>query len=211
MGPAVRILIVDRQPIVREGLRSLLTRSGLDVVGDAGSGEEAIAAAKEEAPDVVVMDLSLPGMTGVEVATKIRAEHPACSVVVLTAQLDRQHVLDALDAGVAGYLLKDDDLADLVAAIRAAAQGGKPLSAKVASVVLDDRAAKHMEEELSVREREVLILVADGMSNRQIADRLGITEGTVKAHLGRAFRHIGVTRRTQAVLWVQQQRVRPSV
>ncbi len=154
------------------------------------------------------MDLSLPWMSGIEAARRIREDDPGRVIVVLTAFADRDRVLAAIDAGVSGYLLKDDDPADLIAGIRSAAEGDSPFSPKVAGVLIEARSARQAEEGLTARERDVLVLVAEGLSNKEIATQLGITEGTVKAHLGRVFRRIGVRQRTQAALWVQRQQQR---
>jgi DNA-binding NarL/FixJ family response regulator len=206
--PAARVLIVDDHPVVRHGLSALLRSGGLEVVGEAASGDDAIDAARSLAPDVVVMDLSLPGTSGIEATRRLRDARPGCAVVVLTAFADRDRVLAAVDAGASGYLLKDDDPSELVAGIRAAGRGGSPFSPQVAGALVGARAVHRERADLTPREREALGLVADGLSNKQIARRLGIAEGTVKAHLGRAFRRIGVRHRTQAALWVERQRQR---
>jgi DNA-binding NarL/FixJ family response regulator len=201
---ALRVLIADDHPVVREGLRNLLSRAGMEVVGEAASGEEAVESAGSTDPDVVLMDLSLPGLDGIAAARPLHAQRSA--VLVLTAFAERERVLAALDAGVSGYLLKDDDPAELIAGIRAAAAGGAPFSPKVAAVLVEARTQQRAKEQLTSREAEVLELVADGLSNKQIARALGIREGTVKAHLGSAFRRIGVQQRTQAALWVHERR-----
>jgi DNA-binding NarL/FixJ family response regulator len=206
MGGVVRVLIADDHAVVREGLRNLLTQADFDIVGEAASGEQALEATAASRPDVVVLDLSLPGIDGIEVARTIRAEQPTTAVVVLTAFADRERVLAAVDAGVAGYVLKDDDPEGLIAAIRAAAIGGAPFSPRVAAVLVEARSRPRGEDQLTSRELEVLELLAEGLSNKQIARRLEITEGTVKAHLGSAFRRIGVHQRTQAALWMQERR-----
>ena len=197
-------MIADDHAVVREGLRNLLAQADFDVVAEAASGDEAVASAVATAPDVVVLDLSMPGLDGIEAARAIRAQQPATAVLVLTAFADRERVLAAVNAGVAGYLLKDDDPSALIAGIRAAAAGGAPFSPKVAAVLLEGRAESRPEDGLTTREFEVLELVAEGLSNKQIARRLQISEGTVKAHLGSAFRRIGVQQRTQAALWMQE-------
>ncbi len=204
-GSMLRVLIADDHAVVREGLRNLLAQAGFDVVGEAAAGEEAIAISLLSAPDVVLLDLSLPGIDGIEVARAIRAQQPSCAVLVLTAFAERERVLAAVDAGVAGYLLKDDDPAALISGIRAAAEQGAPFSPKVAAVLVETRTQARAEQGLTAREREILELVAQGLSNKQIARRLEISEGTVKAHLGSAFRRIGVQQRTQAALWMQEQ------
>src|SRR5271169_6942196 len=137
MSAPVRVLIADDHPVVREGLRNLLRRADLQVVGEADTAEAAVAQVDECAPGVVVMDLSLPAMGGVEATRRIRARHPEVAVLVLTAYADRQRVLDAVASGVAGYMLKDDDPDDLVAAIRASARGDTRFSPKVAGVLAE--------------------------------------------------------------------------
>jgi DNA-binding NarL/FixJ family response regulator len=201
----LRVLIADDHPVVREGLRNLLRDAGMVVVAEATSGEEAIEAAASSDPDVVLMDLSLPGRDGISAARVVR-DRSRAAVIVLTAFAERERVLAAIDAGVSGYLLKDDDPAELIAGIRAAAAGGAPFSPKVAAVLVETRVKARTEDELTEREAEVLGLLADGMSNKQIARALGIREGTVKTHLGSAFRRIGVQQRTQAALWMQERR-----
>jgi len=207
-GPpsGLSVLIADDHPVVREGLRNLLRHAGMVVVAEATSGEEAVESAASSDPDVVLMDLSLHGLDGIEAARRVRARSRA-AVLVLTAYAERERVLAAIDAGVSGYLLKDDDPAELIAGIRAVAAGGAPFSPKVAAVLVERRARARTEEKLTAREAEVLGLLADGMSNKQIARALGISEGTVKSHLGSAFRRIGVQQRTQAALWMQERRL----
>jgi two-component system, NarL family, sensor kinase len=158
--------------------------------------------------DGVVQDLSMPRMGGVEATRRLRADHPDVQVVVLTSFSDQELVLDAIDAGAVGYLLKDADPADLIEGLRAAAAGRSPLDPKVARTLLTRRAERAVQDQLSDREREVLVLVADGMANKQIARRLGISERTVKAHLTSIFQRIGVTDRTQAALWAERNGLR---
>jgi DNA-binding NarL/FixJ family response regulator len=206
-GPAtaLRVLIADDHPVVREGLRNLLRNAGMVVVAEATSGEEAVESAASTDPDIVLMDLSMRGLDGIEATRALHARSRA-AVLVLTAYAERERVLAAFDAGVSGYLLKDDDPADVVAAIKAVAAGGAPFSPKVAAVLVERRGRARPQEDLTAREAEVLGLLADGMSNKQIARALGITEGTVKSHLGSAFRRIGVQQRTQAALWMHERR-----
>jgi DNA-binding NarL/FixJ family response regulator len=197
----LRVVVADDHPIVRDSLRNLLGRSGFDVVGEAASGTDAVAVTRACRPDVVLMDLSMPGGGGIEATAKITAADPNVAVVALTTFSDRDRVLDAIDAGVCGYLLKDDDPDELLRGIRAAAEGQSPVSPKVASVLIQARTARRAADNLTVREREILGLVAEGLANKQIAARLGITERTVKAHLGNTFQCIGVRNRTEAARW----------
>jgi len=150
------------------------------------------------------MDLSMPGLDGIEATKQVLASRPDTQVLVLTSFSDRERILQALDAGACGYLLKDAEPDELLRAIRAAARGEAPLSPRAAQALLSARREPGPLAGLSDREREVLSLVAAGLANKQIAQRLGISEKTVKAHLTRVFREIGVFDRTQAALWAQR-------
>jgi DNA-binding NarL/FixJ family response regulator/signal transduction histidine kinase len=201
----IRVLIVDDHAVVRRGLEQLVSSAeDLEVVGAAGDGEEAVRVAQDTQPDVVLMDLSMPGVDGVEATRRIVEGNPDVHVVVLTSFAEQQRVMDALEAGAVGYLLKDADPDDVVSGIRAAHAGGSPLDPKVARVLLDARRAGRPQRALSAREEEVLRLVANGLANKQIARRLGISERTVKAHLTSVFQQLGVTDRTQAALWARE-------
>jgi DNA-binding NarL/FixJ family response regulator len=200
----IRVLLVEDHGLVRAGLERLLaTVEDLEVVGGAADGAEAIELAAEKRPDVVLMDLSMPNVDGVQATREIVATNPDAQVVVLTSVGDREHILAALDAGAVGYLLKDAEPEELIGGIRAAARGESPLSPKAARAVLTARAERERPE-LSEREREVLRCVAEGMPNKLIARELGISEKTVKTHLTRVFQQIGVTDRTQAALWARE-------
>jgi DNA-binding NarL/FixJ family response regulator len=150
------------------------------------------------------MDLSMPGMDGIEATRRIIAEQPSTQVVVLTSFTDRERVMAALDAGAVGYLLKDGEPADLVRGVHAAARGESPLDSRAARMVLSARSRRDPVAEFTERERDVLSLVAAGMANKNIARRLEISEKTVKAHLTSVFRRIGVDDRMQAALWARQ-------
>ncbi len=200
----IRVLIVDDHAVVRRGLEQFLgSEPDIDVVGTAPDGEEAVHAAAAATPDVVLMDLSMPVLNGVEATRRIVAASPGVAVVVLTSFSDRDRIMDALEAGATGYILKDADPTEVVAAVRAAAAGGSPLDPKAARVMLDEKRDRPTARELSAREEEVLRLVVGGLANKQIARRLGITERTVKAHLTSVFNRIGVQDRTQAALWAR--------
>jgi DNA-binding NarL/FixJ family response regulator len=202
----IRVVIVDDHAVVRGGLEQLLSaEDDIEVVGTAADGEQAHALLSSSAPDVFLMDLSMPGVDGVEATRRIVADSPQTHVVVLTSFADRQRILDALEAGAAGYILKDADPAEVPAAVRAAAAGNSPLDPKAARVLLDARrgAGQALSPQLTAREREVLELVGQGLANKQIARRLGIAERTVKAHLTSVFQTLGVGDRTQAALWAQ--------
>jgi DNA-binding NarL/FixJ family response regulator len=202
----IRVLVVDDHTIVRDGLVQLLASDpGIDVVGSAGDGQAAVRLAAETDPDVVLMDLSMPGMGGIEATRLIGEGGSSAQVLVLTSFLDRDRVVEALEAGAIGYLLKDAEPAELIRAIHAAARGESPLDPRAARTMLSAQRTAGPLEALTDREREVLSLVADGLPNKQIGRRLGISEKTVKAHLTSAFRTIGVDDRVQAGLWARRQ------
>ncbi len=199
------MLIVDDHPLVRRGLTSLLSAArGIDVVGAAADGEEALKWVAERKPDVVLMDVSMPGMTGMEAARRVLEVEPGTRVVMLTSFSQRDVVVESFDAGAVGYLLKDAEPEELINGIRAAARGDAPVSPKAARELLEERSSRRPLDELTQRERDVLTLVGQGMQNKQIAWRLGITEKTVKAHLGSVFDRLGVQDRTQAAIWAQK-------
>lgn len=200
----IRVLVVDDHHLVRAGLISLLEAApDIQVAGEAADGRQALEVAAATTPDVVLMDLSMPGMDGVAATRLLLAELPRARVVALTSFSDRQRVTDILAAGATGYLLKDSRPDDLLAAVRAAADGHAPLDPRVASALLPTREPP-LTEQLSDREKQVLRLVAAGLANKQIARRLGIAESTVKVHTGNIFRRIGVTDRTSAALWAKE-------
>jgi DNA-binding NarL/FixJ family response regulator len=201
----IRVLIVDDHAVVRRGLEQLLgTAEDIDVVGSASDGAEAIQRAVELAPDVVLMDLSMPTVDGIEATRRITAEVEAVDVIVLTSFAEQRKVLDALDAGASGYILKDSTPDEVLAAVRAAHAGGAPLDPNAARVLLESQRDLRPATRLSAREAEVLNLVATGLPNKQIARRLGITERTVKAHLTAVYQQLGVNDRTQAALWAKE-------
>jgi len=181
------------------------TADGIEVAGTASNGAEAIAAAAALQPDIVLMDLSMPEMDGIEATRQLLAAADTVTrVVVLTSFTEQQRVLDALQAGASGYILKDATPDEVISAIRAAHLGGAPLDPSAARVLLDAQRAQQPARNLSPRETEVLGLVASGLPNKQIARRLGISERTVKAHLTAVFQQLGVTDRTQAALWAKE-------
>jgi DNA-binding NarL/FixJ family response regulator len=194
----IRVLIVDDHVVVRSGLEQLLaTTDDIELVATAANGVEAIARVEEFRPDVVLMDLSMPEMDGVEATRRFPDSH----VLVLTSFSDQTRILDALEAGADGYLLKHAEPDDIADAIREVHAGGSPLDPKAARTLLESRRMARSAPQLTDREREVLLLVRDGLANKQIARRLGIAERTVKAHLTSVFQRLGVTDRTQAALW----------
>ena len=200
----IRVLVVDDHQLVRAGLITLLEAAAdIQVAGEAADGRQALAAAKAASPDVVLMDLSMPVLDGVAATRLLLAELPRTRVVALTSFSDRQRVTDVLAAGATGYVLKDSRPDDLLAAVRAAADGHVPLDPRVAAALLPAREVP-LADQLSEREKQVLRLVAAGLANKQIARRLGIAESTVKVHTGNIFRRIGVTDRTSAALWAKE-------
>ncbi|MFD0885625.1 response regulator transcription factor [Streptosporangium algeriense] len=215
-GGTVRVLVVDDQELVREGIASLLgIQPGLTVVGTAGDGQEAVRRALESAPDVVLMDVRMPGVDGVEAVAVLRHRMPRCRVVMLTTFDDEEYVVRALAAGAAGYLLKDLPAGDLAGAVRLAGAGVTQLDSSVArrlastlacagQVPAPTKAGKGEEAAaLTDREIEVLRLVAVGSTNREIASRLFLSEGTVKNHISRILGRLGLRDRTQAALYAR--------
>lgn len=201
----IEVMIVDDHAILRHGLAQLIdTTDDLHVTASAANGAEAVACVATARPDVILMDLSMPVMDGVEATAAILAAHPEIAIVVLTSFSDQPRVMAALDAGAVGYLLKDSDPEAILAAIRATAAGGAPLDPKAARVLLQARERPQPVAELTAREREVLALVARGLPNKLIARELDIAERTVKAHLSSVFQRIGVTDRTQAAIWAKE-------
>jgi DNA-binding NarL/FixJ family response regulator len=198
-----RVLLVDDHRLVRAGLRSLLASAAdIEVVGEAEDGAQALELAAATGPAVVLMDLSMPVLDGVAATRQLLTDRPDVRVVVLTSFSDRDRVRDALSAGAIGYVLKDCTPEELLSAVRAAALGHAPLDPRVAGALLPSSAAPG--ELLSQRETQVLRLVSKGLANKQIGRELGITERTVKVHLGNVFRRIGVGDRTSAAMWARE-------
>jgi DNA-binding NarL/FixJ family response regulator len=200
----IRVCLVDDHPTFRAGLRALLESADVEVVGEASGGAGAVDCARTNQPDVVLMDLAMPEVDGVEATRRMRREFPDVPVVVLTSFSDRPRIMDALDAGAVGYLLKDADPDELVRGVHAAAAGQAPLDPRAAAEVLAVRRGTGRPDALSAREADVLRLVAAGHANKVIALRLGISEKTVKNHLSTVFQKIGVSDRTQAALWAHR-------
>ncbi|MEU1876495.1 response regulator transcription factor [Streptosporangium sp. NPDC020072] len=195
----LRLMIVDDHPVVREGLRGMLEAAPeITVVGEAASGDEAVARAVQLRPEVILMDLRMPNGDGVSATSRILAALPRSRVIVLTTYETDQDILRAVEAGAAGYLLKDTSRADLLAAIASAARGETVLSPSVATRLVT-RMRAPAAETLSPREAEVLALVAEGLTNAEIGRALFISETTVKTHLLRVFGKLGVSDRTAAV------------
>lgn len=209
----IRLLIVDDQALVREGMATLLAlEDELEIVGQAVHGDEAFAKAEDLKPDVILMDIRMPICDGVMATRKIHQRFPQIKIVVLTTFDDEEFVLQALQAGASGYLLKDTPSEQVAAAVRTVHQGhtllGPTVTPKVLSHLTAPRAASKPKIDcqslLTAREIEVLKLLGQGKSNREIAKLLHITEGTVKNHVTRILNQVGVRDRTQAALWAQE-------
>ncbi|HEV2458868.1 MAG TPA: response regulator transcription factor [Ktedonobacterales bacterium] len=213
MTEPVTVLLVDDHSIVRQGVRAYLdTLPDLQVVGEAGSGMEAIRLAAEQAPDVVLMDLVMPSMDGVEATRQLKQASPRSQVIVLTSYHQDEHIFPAIRAGALSYLLKDVGPAELAEAVRKAARGEAVLHPQVAARVVQElqgasRDALNPFTDLSDRELEVLKLIADGASNEQIAEKLVISEKTVKSHVSNILSKLHVADRTQAAVYAWREGV----
>jgi DNA-binding NarL/FixJ family response regulator len=207
----IRVAVVDDHAVVRTGVELFLAElSDMEVVGSAADGSAALALCADTRPDVVLMDLGLPGeLDGLEATRRIVAEYPGTRVVVLTTFSDRARILAAIDAGAVGYVLKGSEPANLANAVRSAAQGGTPLDPIATEVVETRHEVPESLRGLSEQERRVLNLLAHGLPNREIAERMGISEATVKGHLTSIFRVIRVDDRTKAALWARRQGLGP--
>ncbi len=210
MTERIRILLVDDQRLMREGLRILLElEPDLEIAGEATNGQEALDAYAEIEPDVVLMDVRMPGMDGVEATWRLRERWPSALVIILTTFDDDEYVFEGLRAGARGYLLKDVSGQDLADAVRTVAAGGALIEPSVARRVVAEFARMAppvrqpddgLAEPLSEREREILRLVAQGLTNREIADRLSLAQGTVKNYVTTILQKLGARDRTQAAL-----------
>jgi DNA-binding NarL/FixJ family response regulator len=197
----MRVLITDDHGVVRQGLRMFLSLDpDIQVVGEAANGQEAVAMARELQPDVVLMDLLMPVMDGIEATQAIRAEMPEVEILALTSVLEGSSVTRAIRAGAIGYLLKDTDAEELHRALRGAAEGRVQLAPEAAARLMREVKAPESPEELTERETEVLRLLARGKANKQIASELSVEEKTVKTHISSILRKLGFQSRTQAAL-----------
>jgi DNA-binding NarL/FixJ family response regulator len=201
----IRVVLADDHGVIRDGLGRLI--AGLDdveLLGTAVDGQDAVERCAELEPDVVLMDLDMPRLDGIEATRRILEQRPATAVLVLTSFSDRARILGAVEAGACGYLLKDVDAAEVADGIRAAARGESPLDPRAARTILRAQSEPDPVATLSARERDVLGLLVEGLPNKLIAQRLQISEKTVKTHLTSVFRALGVTDRTQAALWAER-------
>jgi DNA-binding NarL/FixJ family response regulator len=198
--PMIRVLVVDDHPVVRQGLSAMLRwEPDLEIVGEAADGQEAVRLILEQRPDVVLLDLRLPGLSGVEVMRQVRAQAPAVRFLVLTTYDTDMYIAPALAAGARGYLLKDATPDELMNGVRSVMQGRAALEPAVAARMLERMSGSEAGGELSERELEVLRLLVAGASNKGIAQRLSLSENTVKAHLSHIFNKLGVQSRAEAV------------
>ena len=198
----IRVLLVDDHTVVRQGLRMVMNlEDDLEVVGEAADGREAVQEAARLVPDVVLMDLLMPRMNGVEATRAIKAAQPEIEVVALTSVLEDRLVIDAVEAGAAGYLLKETGPDALFEAIRAARRGEVRLDPRAQKRLVREVRTPTMRESLTARETDTLRLVAKGMANKQIANELGVSEVTVKTHVSSVLSKLDLTSRTQAALF----------
>ena len=213
MSDPITVLLVDDHEMVRRGVRAFLeTRPDITVVAEAGSGEEAVRLAAEHAPDVALMDLIMPGMDGVEATPRLTAQSPRTNVIMLTSYHDDEHVFPAIRAGALSYVLKEVGPEELADAVRKAAAGEAILHPRVAARVVRELHGARRDEpnafrELSDRELEVLKLIADGLSNAEIASRLYVSEKTVKSHVSNILGKLHLADRTQAAVYAWRQGV----
>ena len=198
----IRILIVDDHSVVRQGLRMFLALDKeLEIVGEAGDGTEAVALARELHPDVVLMDILMPVMDGIEATATIRRDLPGVEVVALTSVLEDKTVVNAVRAGAIGYLLKNTKAEDLCQAIRSAAAGQVQLSPQAAAFLMEEVRAHEPQVTLTEREKEILVLLAEGKTNKEMAVMLNLGDKTVKSHVSNILAKLGMQSRTQAALY----------
>lgn len=213
MAESISVLLVDDHSVVREGVRAfLVTQPDITVVGEAGSGEEAIRLAEQHVPDVILMDLIMPNMDGVETTRRVKQVSPRSQVVVLTSYHEDEHIFPALKAGALSYILKDLSAQELALAVRKAAAGEAVLHPRVAARVIKELQGRREDAvnpftELSERELEVLKLIADGMSNAEMAAKLVLSEKTIKGHVSNILGKLHLADRTQAAVFAWRQGV----
>ncbi|MGL4608063.1 MAG: response regulator [Trueperaceae bacterium] len=198
----IRLLLVDDHVVVRQGLRMVLSlEPDLDIIGEANNGQEALSLVKKLEPHVVLMDLLMPVMDGVSAIRTLKKDFPDIEVVALTSVLEDRLVIDAVEAGAAGYLLKESGPEELIEAIRAAAKGEVRLHPKAQKRLIKEVRTPEMRESLTERETETLRLIAKGLSNKEIAEQLSVSEVTVKTHVSSVLSKLGLQSRTQAALF----------
>ena len=213
MAESISVLLVDDHAMVRQGVRAFLeTQSGVSVVGEAGSGDEAIQLAGQLIPDVILMDLIMQNMDGVEATRRVKQVSPRSQIVVLTSYHEDEHIFPALKAGALSYILKDVSAEELASAVRKAAVGEAILHPRVAARVIKELQGPHAEKvnpftELSERELEVLKLIADGMSNAEMASKLVLSEKTIKGHVSNILSKLHLVDRTQAAVYAWREGV----
>ncbi len=205
--PKARVLLVDDHVVVRQGLKALFAdEADIEVIGEASNGREALEFLAQLEPDVVLMDISMPGLNGIEATRQIQQRHPGVKVVVLSMHANEEYVFQVLQAGASGYVLKQSDSMEVLSAIRAAVAGGSFLSPPISRTVIEDylhraqaRGRGSDTELLTAREREVLQLLAEGKSNRDIADELSISIKTVETHRANMMTKLGLSSKTELV------------
>ncbi len=206
----IRVLVVDDHPVVRHGLMAILRwEQDIELVGEASDGTEAVRLILEQQPDVVLLDLRLPQLSGVEVMRRVKGHAPTTRFLVLTTYDTDEYIVPALAAGAEGYLLKDTEPDELSRAIHALMQGGAALEPRVAALVLEQLSQEESSEGLSEREMDVLRLLPSGSSNKIIAIQLGLSENTVKSHISHIFAKLGVQSRAEAVSTAMQRGLLP--
>lgn len=207
MTPRIRLVLIDDHDLVRRGIRTLLeTEEEIEVVGEASDGEDAARLVEEKQPDVALVDVIMPGKDGIEATRDIKSTFPAVKVIVLSGHDEQQFVFDALKAGASGYLLKSMDLEEIVATVRAVAQGQGAMAPNLASKVLSefdrygrDQIGANVFQPLTPRERQILQLMSDGLPNKTIASRLSISERTVTTHIANIYAKLHVNNRVSAI------------
>ena len=213
MTESISVLLVDDHEMVRQGVKAfLVTQPDISVVGEAGSGEEAVKLAEQYVPDVILMDLIIPNMDGVEATRKVKQVSPRSQIVVLTSYHEDEHIFPALKAGALSYILKDVSADELASAIRKAAMGEAVLHPRVAARVIKELQGRRADQlnpftELSERELEILKLIADGMSNAEMAAKLVLSEKTVKGHVSNILSKLHLADRTQAAVYAWREGV----
>ncbi len=208
----IQILLVDDHAVLRDGLRSILDlESDIRVVGEAVSGEEVLKKVEEYRPDFILMDINLPGQNGIEVTSLVKSQYPNCRVLILTMFEHDEYLMEALRAGADGYLLKDSSSEQVVAAIRKVSQGESVIHPRMTQklITYHQTNSERNENVLTEREKEVLFELVKGLSNKEIAEVLFISDKTVKIHINKIFKKLNVKSRTQAVIYAVQHQLVP--